>query len=82
MSKYRVLLPISVNGATYQYGQEVELDVATAKQYAHALVRVEEETVRLTVTEGGRTFTHEVTMNADEAKALGQAKVNVVEETK
>ncbi len=38
---YRVLLPIDVDGEIYQYDQVVELDAATAKQFAHALVRVE-----------------------------------------
>ena len=39
--EYRVLLPIDVDGRVYEYGQVVSLDMATAKLYAHALVRVE-----------------------------------------
>ena len=39
--KFRVLLPIEIDGKVYGYGQEIELDMETAKQYAHALVRVE-----------------------------------------
>jgi hypothetical protein len=39
-AKYRVLLPIDVDGKIFQYDQVVELDAETAKQYAHALVRV------------------------------------------
>lgn len=41
MAEYRVLLPVDIEGRTYQYGETVELDAATAKAYAHALVRVE-----------------------------------------
>jgi hypothetical protein len=43
MKKYRVLLPIDVDGKVYQYGQVVELDATLAKDYSHALVRVPEE---------------------------------------
>jgi len=41
--KYRVLLPIDVDGTVYQFGQVVELTAETAKQYSHALVRVPDE---------------------------------------
>jgi hypothetical protein len=41
--KYRVLLPIDVDGTVYQFGQVVELDATVAKDYSHALVRVPDE---------------------------------------
>ena len=41
--KFRVLLPIEIDGAQYPYGQVVELDLATAKLYSHALVHVASE---------------------------------------
>lgn len=41
MAEYRVLLPVDIEGKLYQYGETVELDAATAKAYAHALVSVD-----------------------------------------
>ncbi|HWE50468.1 MAG TPA: hypothetical protein VG273_11785 [Bryobacteraceae bacterium] len=42
-SKYRVTLPIDVNGIVYQHGAIVELDLETAKLYSHALIALEEK---------------------------------------
>jgi len=42
MAEYRVLLPVDIAGKIYQYDAVVALDAATAKTYAHALVRVED----------------------------------------
>jgi hypothetical protein len=42
-SKYRVILPIDVDGTVYQHGHIVELDVETAKLYSHALIALEEK---------------------------------------
>jgi uncharacterized protein YfaS (alpha-2-macroglobulin family) len=41
--KYRVVLPIDVDGKVYQYGETAELDETTAAAYAHALIAIEEE---------------------------------------
>jgi 5-enolpyruvylshikimate-3-phosphate synthase len=41
--KYKVLLPIDVDGQIFEFGQIVELDMETASQYSHALIAVEEE---------------------------------------
>jgi hypothetical protein len=38
LRKFRVLLPVLIGQHTYEFGQTVELDVATAKEYAHALL--------------------------------------------
>lgn len=43
MKKYRVSLPIDVNGTIYQHGATVELDDATALLYSHALIALAEE---------------------------------------
>lgn len=40
--QFRVLLPVEIGEQIYGFGQVVELDVATAKAYAHALVSVDE----------------------------------------
>ncbi len=42
MKKYRVLLPIEVGGRTYNFGDEVELELDVAVDYSHALIAVEE----------------------------------------
>jgi hypothetical protein len=36
--RYRVTLPIDVDGRTYQYGDIAELEMETAIDYAHALI--------------------------------------------
>ncbi len=41
--KYKVILPIDVDGRIYHYGDIVELDLDTAVLYAHALIAQEEE---------------------------------------
>jgi hypothetical protein len=41
--KFRVILPIDVDGTVYQHGATVELDVETAKLYSHALIALEKE---------------------------------------
>jgi hypothetical protein len=43
MKKYRVSLPIDVNGTIYRSGATVELDAETAKAYGHALIALPEE---------------------------------------
>ena len=42
MKKFKVLLPIDVNGRIYQHGEQVELDLETAKLYSHALIALAE----------------------------------------
>ncbi len=42
--KYRVTLPIMLDGQLYEFGREVELDLEQAAQFSHALIAVEEET--------------------------------------
>jgi hypothetical protein len=41
--RYRVTLPIEVDGKFYNYDEVVELDVDAAALYAHALIAVEEK---------------------------------------
>ena len=41
--KYRVILPIEVDGRVYQFNEEIELDLGTAALYAHALIPLEVE---------------------------------------
>ena len=40
--RYKVLLPIDVDGRIYQHGDVVELDLETAKIYSHALIALAE----------------------------------------
>ncbi len=40
--KYRVVLPVEIDGQVYEFGQVVDLELATAELYAHALIAVEE----------------------------------------
>jgi hypothetical protein len=41
-NRYKVTLPIEVDGCIYQHGQTVELDLETAKLYSHALIALAE----------------------------------------
>jgi len=41
--KYRVTLPIEVDGVFYNYDDVVELDIDAATLYKHALIAVEEK---------------------------------------
>ena len=41
-SKFRVLLPIDIEGRIYEFGSTVELDLETALLYSHALIACEE----------------------------------------
>jgi hypothetical protein len=43
MKKFRVVLPIEVDGRIYEFGAVVEMDLETARLYSHALIAVEEE---------------------------------------
>jgi hypothetical protein len=44
MAKYRVILPVAFDdGVRHEYGETVELDIETAKEYAHALITIEAE---------------------------------------
>jgi hypothetical protein len=40
VKKYKVILPIEVNGIIYPFGSIVELDEKTAIDYSHALTEV------------------------------------------
>jgi hypothetical protein len=40
-ARYRVTLPVDIEGTIYQYGQTVDLDEATATAYSHALLSVD-----------------------------------------
>ena len=42
-TKFRVLLPIDVEGRIYEFGSVVELSLETAKKFSHALMACEEE---------------------------------------
>ena len=42
MKRYRVILPITVGGRTFQYGEIAELEDEVAVEYSHALIAVEE----------------------------------------
>jgi hypothetical protein len=41
--KFRVLLPIEIDGRIYEFGSTVELDLETALLYSHALQACEEK---------------------------------------
>ena len=41
MKKFRVLLPIDVDGRIYEFDSVVELDLEQAKEYSHALIAIE-----------------------------------------
>jgi len=41
--KYKVLLPIEIEGRIYEFGSVVELDLDVAKEYSHALIACEQE---------------------------------------
>jgi hypothetical protein len=43
MKRFRVLLPIEIDGRIYEFGSVVELDLETALAYSHALIACEEE---------------------------------------
>ena len=43
LRKFKVLLPVLIGERTYEFGETAELDLATAKEYAHALLPVEEK---------------------------------------
>jgi hypothetical protein len=43
MKRYRVLLPVEIGGRVYQFGEVVELNMKTAKEYGHALSAMAEE---------------------------------------
>lgn len=40
--RYRVLLPVEIDGQIHHFGEFIELDVETATEYSHALVAVDE----------------------------------------
>ena len=42
MRRFRVLLPIEIDGRMYEFGSVVELDLETAGGYSHALIACEE----------------------------------------
>jgi len=42
MKKFRVTLPIEIDGVMYEFGAIVELSDEQAALYAHALIAVEE----------------------------------------
>lgn len=42
MKRFRVLLPIEIDGRIYEFGSVVELSLETAKDYSHALIACEE----------------------------------------
>ena len=42
-NRYKVILPIEVDGKRYEYGDVAELERQTALDYAFALQQVEEE---------------------------------------
>jgi hypothetical protein len=43
VKRYRVLLPVDIDGVIYGFGAIVELSAETAKDYSHALVALAEE---------------------------------------
>jgi hypothetical protein len=43
MKRYRVTLPVEIDGVMYQFGEVAELELEIAALYAHALIAVEEE---------------------------------------
>ena len=45
MKRFRVLLPIDIEGRIYEFGSTVELDLETALLYSHALIACEEKEV-------------------------------------
>jgi len=42
MKRYRVTLPVEIDGVVYNFGEVVELGLEDAALYAHALIAVEE----------------------------------------
>ncbi len=42
MRRYRVILPVEIEGKAYGYGDVAELPMETAAEFAHALIAVEE----------------------------------------
>ena len=40
---YRVILPVSLNGRIFSYGQTVDLELDQALLYSHALIAIETE---------------------------------------
>jgi hypothetical protein len=42
VKKYRVTLPVEIDGKVYSFGEIVELGLEEAALYAHALIAVEE----------------------------------------
>jgi hypothetical protein len=42
VKKFRVLLPVEIDGVVYEFDAVVELDAETAKEYSHALSACEE----------------------------------------
>jgi len=43
MKRYRVTLPVEIDGVVYNFGEIVEVELEVAALYAHALIAVEEE---------------------------------------
>ena len=43
MKRYRVTLPVEIDGVIHNFGEIVELELEVAALYAHALIAVEEE---------------------------------------
>ena len=43
MKRYRVTLPVEIDGVVYNFGEIVELELDVAALYAHALIAVEED---------------------------------------
>ncbi|HWQ55684.1 MAG TPA: hypothetical protein VN442_18500 [Bryobacteraceae bacterium] len=42
MSRYRVILPVEIDGQGHGFGEVVELDLSTALEYSTALIAMEE----------------------------------------
>jgi hypothetical protein len=38
VKRYRVILPVEIDGKVYEYGHMVELELEQALAYAHALI--------------------------------------------
>lgn len=41
--RYRVILPVDIDGTIYRYGEIAVLDLETARLYSHALIVCEEK---------------------------------------
>jgi hypothetical protein len=54
MRKFRVVLPIEVDGRIYEFGAVIELDVETARLYSHALIMLDSQAEE-EVNSGGNT---------------------------